>query len=90
MQNAFLKLAAERYAHHMRCPGFNSQQYVCSTSFSNTADFGPRIGLLHKSAGFTKRLGRGTGSKEKVEEEENKDILEENNKETVSDGDDQR
>ena len=44
----------------------------------------------HKSAGFTKRLGRGTGSKEKEEEEENKDILEESNKETVSDGDDQR
>ena len=90
MQNAFLKLAAERYAHHMRCPGFNSQQYVCSTSFTNTTDFWSSIGLLHKSAGFTKRWEEELEARKKEEEEENKDILEESNKETVSDGDDQR
>ena len=45
---------------------------------------------LHRSAGFTKRLGRGTRARKKVEEEENKDILEESNKERVRDGDDQR
>ena len=90
MQNAFLKLAAERYIskHEMswfqfaiiRLQHIVFQYHRLLIAYRAVT----QVSWVHQE------VGRGLEARKKEEEEENKDILEESNKETVSDGDDQR